>query len=76
MLLGHVYNGIYAARIMVGPGFSGGPVYSEDRKCMAGVTIRSNMDSAEPVMKFVRPTASAGIMRVLRAVAPESVKGL
>ena len=75
-LEGPLYAGRWTARVIVGPGFSGGPLYSESRECVAGVVIRSNMDSQDPVAIFVRPEASAAVMKLLRQIAPDAVRGL
>jgi len=74
--VGPLYSGRWLAEIMIGPGFSGGPIYDSANNCVMGIAIMSSMDARNPRAIFTRPEASDTIMRVLRRWAPKSIKGL
>jgi S1-C subfamily serine protease len=69
-------DGEWLAEIMVGPGFSGGPVIDEELDCVEGITVRGSLDAMNPLALFMRPETSPRIMRLLRDRAPEAVEGL
>lgn len=71
-----LYAGVWGASVMVGPGFSGGPVVKPGSHCVMGVTSMGNMNSSDPILIFVRPEASAKIMKVLKTLAPKSVENI
>lgn len=75
-IMSRLFGGVWAIGTIVGLGFSGGPAYVDGRKCVAGVVIQSNMSASQPLAIIVRPEASAGVLKVLRDVAPDSVRGL
>jgi S1-C subfamily serine protease len=75
-LLSTPAGGLWIGSVIVGPGFSGGPIYDERARCVVGVTSMSNMRSDKPLALFVRVEASPMVLKLLKKLAPESVEGL